>query len=208
MKKIERLRKRMERNKIELEKLQKKEEESKVVEEVAPPEKKEVGLKEMMSSINQKLEKHAGLTEKKKSKMVGINFPFKIKMQMRKAWKRDKIPVIYLRRDKVITTVMGERKSGNIIVNGVHHDGSEGFTWLWRGRKPVMVIPEWDIKPIGTLQHEEAIEGGRTTDYQKVAIRAIKMEQQGDSKKVNFKTFIFIGIGAIIMGYLFFANQG
>lgn len=169
---------------------------------------KPVPLIKQIETLNQQVNALQQITEKQKSKAFKLKFP--IKFSGKRAinlWKKNKILVISLKNDKVATPVIGELKDGNCIVDGIHHDGGNEFVWLWRGKVPIMIIPQWDINPIGTKQYIDALKEGRTSYHQRVTIRALQAAKQDlEKKRLAPGMIIWIGIAAIIIGYLIFSN--
>jgi hypothetical protein len=169
-----------------------------------------IGLTKKIDDLTERLNKLDPKTEKRMQKKYGLKWPAKVKSKMKKAWKKDKIPVIELKNTGIAFPTIGQLKNGNCIVNGIHHDGGKGFVWLWKGKIPIMVIPEWDTNPIGTKQYQESMDEGRTTNHQKITIRAIQMAQQEELKKKKIKgsALVWLGIAAVVVGYLIFSNIG
>lgn len=187
----------------------KKEEITDKAEQIKPI--KPLSLLKQIENLNTQVNKlnTKELTEKQKSKAFKLKFPITFsKNRLIKLWKKDKILVISLRNDKMVAPVIGSLKDGNCIVDGIHHNGGNEFVWLWRGKIPVMIIPEWDTNPIGSKQYYNALKDGRTTYHQRVTIRALQAaKQEAEKKKIKSGMIIWIGIAAIVAGYLFFSNM-
>lgn len=182
-------------------------EEKSIVEKVAESQSQKP-LKEQLKDLNYQMATMSTFLKKDKSRMTKVKFPFKVKAAMRKAWKKNKITVLYLRNDNIIDCKIGERVDGNVIVNGIHHDGGKEYVWLWRGKKPIMIIPEWDIQPVGTKQYQDAMTEGRSTYPERIILRAMKMIEVGTGKKMNPMTIVWIVLACIIGGYLLFSGIG
>jgi len=181
----------------------------KIKEAETPKEDQPKGLKSKVDEMYGLMQKMQAIPEKKKLKMVNFKFPFGFAGKMRKLWKKNKIAVVYLKNDNVALPTVGEIKEGNVIVGDTQHDGSKEFVWLWRGKTPIMFVPQWDTLPIGTKAYHDAVEDGRTTNHQAITIRAIKMAQQEtEKKKMKMGSVVWIIIAAVIVGYLLFSNVG
>lgn len=183
------------------------EEEVEQIKEISKEIQPQKGILSRLEELEKKTES-IKLTEKQKSKLFRLKFPGSVKSKMKKAWKKNNIAVIRLYNNNIAKPCIGELINGNLIVDGIHHDGGKQFMWLWRGKVPIMIVPEWDINPIGTKQYIDAIGTGTATDAERVVLKAIKMEQQGSGKKLGGMNIIWIGIGAIVVGYLIFSNFG
>jgi hypothetical protein len=172
---------------------------------ITTEEPKEKGINGRIDDINEKLNiltEKAGQTKKKPFKL-----PAKVRTQLKKAAEQNKVLVIYLGKNRNIKPMIAKLENGFVVVNGVPHNFNLDFTFFWEGKTPCIVLPEWDLNPIGTKDYYDAVDKKRVPDAQTVIIRAMKMRDVfSDGKQINVKTWIWIVIGAIVLGYVLFGQ--
>lgn len=173
--------------------------------EIVTKEPERVGLSGKMENIDKKLDiltERAGQFKKKPFKLKSS-----IKTQLKKAAEKNKVLVIYLGKNRNIGPRMAKVENGFVVIDGVAHNFNIDFTFLWEGKTPCIVLPEWDLNPIGTKDYYEAVDDKRIPDAQTVIIRALKMRDiLSDGKQINMKMWIWAGIGVIIVGYVLFGQ--
>jgi len=198
--------------------LKKKKEET---EEIIKEEPKKKGL---VSQINEIKETLDIISQKKKSekklKKKKFKIPFKVKSKLKKLAVKNKVQVMLLQGTRNIKPVIGEIRDGMLLIKDMIYDGSVDSTWLWNGKYPTHIVPEWDLKPLtpegieemkktSTLSpqelHNYCLKFGRLAVAGKIIIRAIEAKQNLMLKpKANMKTIILtIVIVVIIMAVLF-----
>jgi len=170
---------------------------------------KHKGLSAKIGDIEQKLDLALGAKQKKekKAKLKKFNLR-KIKQYNRKRQRA----VIILGSDQSMRLIKGEYLSGMIRIGQNYYDGSAMFVWLWLGKQPVYVIPEWSIRPLSSKEiYDKAVKNKTLIDSQIITIRAAKMVEQdiGDGKiKKPLKpiTWILLMVVIGVVGYLLFGG--
>ncbi len=195
---------------------EKEQEQEEVTEE--PKKKGLVGqLKEIRESLDIISQKDKQVNKLKKKK---FKIPLKVKGQLKKLAVKDKVQVMLLQRTRNIKPTIGEIRDGMLLVNGMIYNGSVDSTWLWNGKFPTMIVPEWDLQPMtpqgieemkhtSTMSAQElmnyCLKFGRSAVPGKIIIRAIEAKQNQMLKgKVGAKGIIIaVVIAIIIMAILF-----
>ncbi len=199
----------------------KPEEKQEIPEEEPEPRKKGlVGqlneIKETLDVISQK-DKQVKKLKKKKFKL-----PFKVKSQLKKLAVKDKVQVILLQRTKNIKPIIGDLKDGMLLVKGMVYNGSVDATWLWNGKIPTMIVPEWDLKPLTPEGIEEmkatsalspqelmayCLKFGRLSVPGKIIIRMVEAKaNQMLTGKANMKTIILVVVITLIIAAVLFSS--
>ncbi len=195
----------------------KKEEEPEVMEE----EPKKKGLVGQLQELNEKIDIISDKkNQEKKLKKKKFKLPFQIKSQLKKLAVKDKVQVMLLQRTRNIKPIIGEIRDGMLLIKDMVYNGSVDATWLWNGKIPTMIVPEWDLQPLtpdgieemkrtSTMSAQELMNYcnsfGRSAVPGKIIIRAIEAKQNLMLKgKANMKTIILtIVVVIIIMAVLF-----
>lgn len=186
--------------------------EPKIIKETPDPiimENKEMGLKDRVSAIDQKLDMLTNKNLLDKKQMKQFRLPPKVKRQLKKLGIKNKLMVIHLTRNRSIIPMVTEIVNGFISINGNPHNASVDFIFLWKGKYPTIVIKEWDIEPVGTLDYYNAVKDKRIADPMAIAIRMI--ESSGDlmkKMKLSPKALIFIGLAIIAVIYVLMGGTG
>lgn len=165
-----------------------------------------LGLTAKVDSINEKLDM---MTESKLDKKYKqFNLPNKVTKELKKLGERNKVLVILLKTNRTIQPIITDIIDGFIAINGVPHNCSTDFIFMWKGKYPAIVLPEWDLNPIGTEDFYKALGEKRTANPVAVAIRMINSKEQLLKKGFEFdgKWWVFIILGAIAIGYLIFTK--
>jgi len=157
------------------------------------------GLKSHLQEVNEKLDL---LTKRdKKTEEKEFKLPSKIKRQLKKMALKDKIMVLYLTGNRVMKPIITDIKNGAIILNGKPHQCTPDFIFLWKGKYPAIVLPEWDMNPIGTKDYYDAVKENRTADPIAVGIRMMEDRENLMKKKFSMSPMMWILIGlALIAG--------
>jgi hypothetical protein len=162
------------------------------------PELQHKGLSAKVDELNTKIDMALGVRQQKEKKARLKKFSLgKIKRYNRRKGQA----VIILERNHNIRLVRGERINGMVKVKDNYHDGSARYTWLFNGKQPVCIIPEWDIKPINADDlDKKTFDTKSHIDSQVINIRAMTMieqdKEQGDKKKMNW--LFWVGVAAAI----------
>lgn len=165
-----------------------------------------VRLSQRVKDIDTKLDM---ITEKNKLNAKKMfNLPFGVKGQLKSLAIKNRVLVFFLTTNRTIKPLIAEIKNDFIVINGTPHNCSNDFVFLWMGKYPAIVLPEWDLNPIGTQNYYEALEEGRTADAAKTIIKMIESGEIETKPKMSGKMWIFILIGAAIVGYLLFGTGG
>ena len=156
-----------------------------------------IGLTSQLKEVNERLDLLTKDKTKKKNKE--FNVPNKIKRQLKKLALKNKLMVILLTRNRGMIPMVTEIKDGFININGTPHQCSPDFIYLWKGKYPAIVLPEWDLNPIGTKDYYDAVKDKRVADPIAIAIRMMENRESIMKNKLSPKVWIFIGL-AIIAG--------
>lgn len=201
--------------------IKKKEEVEEEQEETTEESPKKKGLIGQIQELNEKIDIISDKKkQEKKLKKKKFKVPFKVKSQLKKLAVRNKVQVMLLQRTRNIKPVIGEIRDGMLLIKDMIYDGSVDSTWLWNGKYPTHIVPEWDLKPLtpdgieemkrtSTMSAQDlynyCIKFGRLAVPGKIIIRAIEAKQNAMLKgKANAKTIILtIVIVIIIMAVLF-----
>ena len=176
------------------------EEEPSVIQEPSKPE----GLTGRIKEIDEKLDM---LTQSHKIKKKPFKLPFSVRNQLKTIAKKNKVLVILLRRNRTAEAKIVKIDQGFIIVNGKVHNLGPDYIFLWEGKTPCIVLPEWDLNPIGTEDYYKAVEDNRVADPQTIIIRAMRnVDKLQLGQGLPAKTWIWIAIGAIVIGFVLFGK--
>lgn len=179
-------------------------EEANISEEKPIKEIKDVSLTSRMEQIDEKLDI---LTNKSNFK----NKPYKMKWSMRRKLKtlhkKNKVLVNLLRTNRTAKFATAEIRDGVIQINDKFHECTTDFIYLLDGKHPMIVLPEWSLRPIGTKDYYDAIKNNEIgVDAQTVIIKMIEKAQQENKKTFDGKVWIWIGIGVLILAYVLFGG--
>lgn len=169
--------------------------------------KQEESLKHKIESIDEKLKQ---IIPEPKDKTKPFKLKWTVRTKTRNLAKKDKLLVFLLKRNKGMLPLVIPYKDGKIEINGVPRSVEVDQIFLWEGKTPAIVQPEWDISPIGTMDYYQALEDG---DRNSAAIKTlIAMLESKDyevkKQQLGMMTYVIIGIIAmVIIGYLFFGGS-
>ncbi len=200
---LQRLRRRREEKEIKT---------TKKIEVVKPiePGKKPEGLTDQVASMSEKLDRLTGEDKiKKRLKKKQFKLPGKVRSQLKKLAMKNKVQVILLQNNRNIKPTIGEIKNGMLNVAGKIYNGASDFVWLWNGKFPTVIIPEWDINPISASRLLDVTAQNKSwSDPQAIIIRAIEFKESlKDGVKLPGKMIIWIGLGALVVLYVLFAGS-
>ena len=206
---------------------EKKEEPTLEEEEPLPTSEEETPKKGLIGQLKEIRESLDIISDKKKQekklKKKKFKIPFKVKSQLKKLAMKNKVQVMLLQRTRNIKPVIGEIRDGMLIVGKDQiYNGSVDSTWLWNGKYPTHLVPEWDLQPLtpegieemkatSTMSsselHSYCIKFGRLAVPGKIIIRAIEAKQnQMLGAKANVKTIILVIVGTIIACAILFSG--
>jgi len=163
-----------------------------------------VGINSKINELTQRLDNLTGSFDSKTNKEFKI--PHNIKSQLKDLAKKNKVMVILLKRNRSCEPFITEIKLGFVMINGVPHNASMDFIFLWKGKYPTMIVPEWDINPVGTKDYYDAVTDNRVADPIATVIRMIESKEILMKNPMNMKMLIWIGLGVCIVGYALFGR--
>lgn len=170
----------------------------------------EKGLRQLLSELNDNLKYQKDIKEEKKERKARkMLLPWNIrgKAKPTKKGKVQKFLIVYLRNNRTVTPVIGEMgDEGLLRIGNRYYTGGIPFTFLWNGKIPCMVVPEWSLEPIGTQEYIQAIDGKKISDPQGTIIRMLEARENQEKKPIS-GNMILIGI-LVIAGaaYLLFGG--
>jgi len=165
---------------------------------------KKKGLTAQLNDINEKLKTLDVDKDKKVKKSFSLGAT--LEAQIKKLTDETRILVFLLTNNRKIIPQLGNINDGLVEVNGKFHACSMDYIFLYKGKYPAVVIPEWDLTPIGTKDYYEAMATGRNINPQQIMIRAIESKENAGAKKLNPKMLIWIILGVVVVGYILFAK--
>ena len=165
------------------------------VAESKPSEDKKIGLTQRLSEIDEKLDI---ITQKKKlEKLKPFRLPFRVRSQLKNLAKKNKLLVFMLKQDRTIQPFTAKVQDNILFIGDKMHNCSTDFIYLWQGKTPAIVLPEWDLNPIGTKDYYDAVKDGRLIDPQTRIIQAMEYKENLQPKKMSGNMIIWIIIGII-----------
>ncbi len=185
-------------------------------------EPKKKGLVGQLAELNEKIDiiSQKGKQEKKLKKK-SFKLPFTVKSQLKKLAVKNKVQVMLLQRTRNILPVVGEIRDGMLIVGDNIFEGAVNYTWLWRGKYPTFIVPEWDLSPISKegidKMRGRPLEAGemlkdtrdnqRSSEPQKIILRAIEAKENLMLKgKVSSKAIILAVVVTLIIAAVLFGG--
>jgi len=186
-------------------------------------EPKKKGLVSQIQELNEKIDI---ISQKKKSekklKKKKFKIPFKVKSQLKKLAVKNKVQVMLLQGTRNIKPVIGEIRDGMLLIKDMVYNGAVSSTWLWNGKYPTHIVPEWDLQPLTPEGIEEmkkilalspqelhnyCLKYGRSAEPAKIIIRAIEAKQNLMLKpKANVKIIILTIVGTLIAAAILFGG--
>jgi hypothetical protein len=168
------------------------------------PEYRPIGINQKLDKIDNKLNSLTSKEEKKALKK--FKMPFGVKRQLKNLSKRNQILVILLKSNKTAEPIITDIKNDFIVIKGIPHNCSMDFVFLWKGKYPCIVLPEWDLNPIGTEDYYKAVEDKRVAAPVAIVMRMIKEGQElvGKENKMGAKAWVIGGLVVIALLYILF----
>lgn len=163
-----------------------------------------------LNELNEKLDNLVQEEKvRKRIKKQHFKMPFRVKSQLKKLALKSKVLVILLQNNRNIKPTVAVIKDGMVLVGDKVYNGSTEGIWLWNGKFPTVILPEWDLNPIKPKElHEDAVENKRLAEPQTFIIRALMYKEMLQPKTIGGKMVLYIIIGAIIVFYILFAGKG
>lgn len=131
-----------------------------------------------------------------------FNLPFGLRVGGKSAAKRKMVLGFVVRKNRVVDGKLYPVVNGMILVDGVLRNFDEASVFLWRGRVPCVILPEWSLSPY--------CPGG--TDWvtpTKIMIRNLERpEDIGVGRKLGGKAWLIVGVLVIVAGYVLFSGSG
>lgn len=144
--------------------------------------------------------------DEKRSKLKKKRFklPAFIKKRIGKPRYRNYALVVFLRRNREVDMKFIEVLNDAIMIEDKCYDARADCYYTYgKSRIPTLILPEWNLRPIGTLDYQHAVERGETVDAQDITIKAHE-RMEAEAKKrgaIDPKMIVIIVIIAIIAGY-------
>ena len=187
--------------------------------EIKEEEKPKKGLVGQIKELNEKIDLISETKKaEKKFKKKRTKLPAKVKSKLKKLAVKNKAMVLLLRGTKGIEPVIGEIKAGMLLVGDMVADAAVDGVWLWRGKYPTYILPEWDLKPLSkesinemrqplgaNEMYKDTLENKRLSYPQQIILRAMEAKENLMLKaKTNVKGIIItIVVVIVVMGILF-----
>ena len=173
------------------------------------PETKPTRITAQLKDLKESMDKFTQETQTKKNlKKKQFKMPYKVKSQLKKLAMKGKVQVILLQNNRNIKPTIGEIKDGMLLVGDKIHDGAANYVWLWNGKVPTVILPEWSINPLSPARlMGDATEEGRLSDPQAIILRAIEFSESLQPKKMSSRMMIFAVVAIVIVGYVLFAGS-
>lgn len=202
--------KRQPKQKKELPKVEEPKELPKVIPEddVHPEivEASEMGLKSQLKNLNEKIDTITKRDIKKEHKHFKL--PSKVTRQLKKLALKNKVMVLLLTRNRTLIPMVTQIVDGFININGVPHEASTDFIYLWKGKYPAIVVPEWDLSPIGTKDYYNAVEKKRIADPIAIAIRMMENKENIMKNKLQISPKMWVIIGLVVLAGFYIIFSG
>ncbi len=159
-------------------------------------------------SMKEKVDKLYGYFEKAdekgKSFEKRMKLPAKVKRIVKKP-QQNKVIALVLKANRTIQPQAGQIKEGFVTVGSYFYDGSPKYMWMWRGKTPAVVIPEWDLQPLSASElFDRTKENNSPSDPARIILRAMKSSEIKNiaSSPMNMKMIVGVGIAVIVVGYI------
>lgn len=164
-------------------------------------EKKPTTLAEQLEDINLRLGMLSGAKSSAKTKK--LKFKYSVRTQMKKVAKKNKLLVFILGTNRNCDAQIVDVRNGYFVVDGVPRRCTMDYVYLWRGKIPCVILPEWSLEPVGIKDYyDRNPEGLPSADAQKMVIGVIESGEVLSKKSFQPKTIIFAVIGILILGYI------
>lgn len=137
-----------------------------------------------------------------------VKLPLKVRLAQKTIAKKNTVQVVYLRTNQNMEFKVCPIINGAVIIDKKKiHTASSDFIYLYKGKVPTLIVPEWSLIPIGTKEFYDAVKNKQIADPQTIIIRALEAAEAINAKK-PFKISIILIILAIAAGgYILFGGQ-
>lgn len=148
---------------------------------------------------------------KRKEKKFGL--PFMTRTGASGKLKKNYVLVILLKTNGQVTIDFSPIQDEMVYIKSTdtYHSATTDFIGYYK-KYPTIILPEWDLQPIPLNREKlmkEATDEKRLADPQKVIIDAIKkVDLHKRHGAMSGKTWFWILIGAVVIGYLVYQSQG
>jgi len=166
---------------------------------------KDLSLTEKIDKVIEKLEE---ARTKKRFKL-----PLSIRLQKGKIKRKNYCVVVIIRTNGAVSIRMLPIEEDTVKVGETFHDARAGNILRYKNY-PLLIVPEWNMKPIAPDSDEiktepfnpdkdfkEAGENGTLTSAQKLILTKMKLEAIKPKMKINIGTILIIG--AVLVGGYF-----
>jgi hypothetical protein len=171
----------------------------------APLEQKKKSISESIDDLNDKLDTIVNSKLKKKEDKQ-FQLPFGQRSALKNLAKQNKVLVFYLTENRAIKTIVTKPINNFITIDGVPHNFSMDFVFLYKGKYPAIILPAWDLDPIGTRDLYDANAEGRRASPAATIIRMMVTAQELTKPHIGGMMWIWLGIGAVVILYLIFGK--
>mgnify|MGYP003131861834 CR=1 FL=1 len=165
------------------------------------------GLTPKSEGLNTKIDRLVELIEEKeKKKEKKFKLPFNKSFGAKPKIKRNYVLVFLLRTNgkMVIRFLPIEEMMVHLKENDTYHEASPKYIGYYKNY-PVMILPEWSVRPISKERLiEQDIKEGTTTLGQKVAINAMKLSQLKKKTNIMGSGMFWLVIGGIVVLYFIY----
>lgn len=162
-------------------------------------------------SINQKIDYLIEKLEKKEfKKLKGMEFhlPLDIRFRAKLIAKKNRALIFLLKTNRDIEIKIAPIFNGMIMLKDSatklekYYDARADCFYMYKG-VPVLMLPEWSLRPIGTKEYYDAKREKRLANAQQVIIRAIETKEMQMGKiKMDMKSIIVIAIVGIVVYFV------
>lgn len=158
------------------------------------------GIIPRLDVIEQKIDAIGMFDKKKKKKEKPYKLKWKTRKDLKRIAKKNKVLVALLKTNRTIDFKVMPYKNEMIYYEDTWRRCALPFIWLLYGKTPTIVLPEWNLEPIGLEEYQKDRDSGNANaDAQKIIIDAIeknKVEQKG---KFNAKVLIIVMVIIIVI---------
>ena len=161
-----------------------------------------LNLSSAAKKINAKLD--TLIIKDKKGKVSRFQLRGKNKAKMKDWYKKKKLLVFLLGVNRSVSVHIIEIRDGYILIDGVPRKCTLDYIYLFEGKMPCIILPEWSLEPVGVEEYYKAHPSGLdAAAAQKMVIGAIESNRELLSgKSMSARTWIWIVIGVIVIGYI------
>lgn len=135
-----------------------------------------------------------------------FKLPLLLRLQEKRLAKMKKMLVIYPMSNRNLVFKVGQvRDDGMLVVEGKPRDISDDYIYLYKGRVPCVILPDWAITPVGTHQFYKDLKENaeRSVHTQTTIIKNIERAEidKGEKKKLNPRVLLY---GLVVVGIIIY----